>query len=56
MDPDASLLQDEAQFAHFVIENRSSSGSSPGFNFSFNPRKNLKESFDKEVSSLSNDA
>ena len=29
------------------MEARSSSGSSPGFNLSFNPRKNLSETFDK---------
>jgi hypothetical protein len=54
MDPDTSIYQDEAQLANFVMENRSSSESTC-FNFSFNPRKNLKESFDREVSRLSND-
>lgn len=55
MDPNTSIFEDEAQLANFGMENRSSSESSPGFNFSLNPRKNLKESFDKEVARLSND-
>lgn len=50
------MFDDEAQLANFGMENRSSSEeSSPGFNFSLNPRKNLKASFDREVSRLSND-
>ncbi|KAG7352280.1 kinesin motor domain containing protein [Nitzschia inconspicua] len=55
MNPETFMLEDEAQLANFVTESRSSSESSSGFNFSFNPRKNLKESFDREVARLSND-
>ncbi|KAL3925960.1 MAG: hypothetical protein SGILL_000061 [Bacillariaceae sp.] len=58
MDPEISLYHDEAQLANMVMDPRNSDGStqsSPGFNFSLNPRKNLTEEFNLEVSALSKD-
>lgn len=50
---DDSLWQDEAQLANMLLASESSS--SPGFNFNsaVNLKKNLTETFDKELSNLS---